>query len=137
MRRVMGWVSRHRQDRGMLWAEVMFASILIAWGFSFLRPSAAFTLSPNYSALAALGPENDWGIALTLYGTIWLAIIGLNMRRPRYIAGIGGGALLAWIGVSIFLSNPESTWAAPTSVLGIFAVYSAVRQVTLWTRTRQ
>lgn len=137
MRRAMDWVSRHRQDRGPVWAEVMFACILLAWGISFLRPSSAFTLSPNYSALAALGTENGWGIALALYGAIWLAVIGLNMRRPRYVLGIGGGALLSWVGVSIFLSNPESTWSAPTTVLGLFSVYSAVRQVTLWTRLRQ
>lgn len=137
MRRVIGGWRKRRTDRGSVWPEAMFACFIGAWGIAFLNPTNAFAASPNYAALATIAPESAWGISLSVIGIAWLAILILGFNHLRIIAGIIGAAILLWMGVSIFLSNPNSTWAGPTSIVGIGAAYSAVRLATLWTQLRQ
>lgn len=137
MRRASEWLNKHKIERGLIWPEVMFACVIIAWGIAFLTPTQAFALSGNYNALAAIAPEEVWGAWLDAIGVAWLVTVVANRHVPRAIAGIIGGGVLLWMALSIYLSNPNSTWAGPTSIIGFFAVYSVVRQVMLWTRLQR
>lgn len=137
MRRVIAGWQKRRTDRGPVWPEVMFACFIAAWGISFLNQIESFALTSNYKALASIADENAWGVFLTTTGVAWLVIVVLGFNHLRMIAGVVGAATLLWMGASIFLSNPNSTWAGPTMVVGIGAVYSSVRLLTLWTQLHQ
>lgn len=135
-RAIEDWKKR-RRDRGSVWPEVMFACFLIAWGLAFLNPFQSFSLVVSYAVLASVASEEAWGVFMAGVGLAWLAIVVLGFNRLRMIAGSVGAAILLWMGLSIFLSNPNSTLAGPTTVIGIGAVYSSVRLLTLWTQLRQ
>lgn len=137
MRRAIADWQKRRTDRGSVWPEVMLACFVAAWGIAFLNPAETFSLTNNYAALAAIASERAWGIFLASIGAAWLSVVILGFNRLRIIAGVVGAAVLLWMGVSIFLSNPNSTWAGPTSIVGAGAAYSAVRLITLWTLLRQ
>lgn len=86
--------------------EVVSALILLVHGALWLAPPETFPLSGNYAVMASIAPENVWGAAFLLFG-----------------------AALLWVGVSFWMSNPQTIvgWVLIIVAAGTFVTRIELR----------
>lgn len=133
---VRGWIRQWGKTfapRSPLWPEYSYACFLIAFGISLLNPSDAFALSANYAVLSRIAGEAAWGQFFATFGVIWFAVVASHNLTLRRGAGILGAFILAWLSLSILLSNPLSTIGLPIGSVALAAAYCAARLVVPWT----
>lgn len=109
-------------------AEVMSALTLWYWGLLLLLPVSTFAASRSYSAMAALGSEEAWGVVMCAAAA--LQSIGVCGQRP--IARVCGAycALAIWgFAAAMFASSNIYTHAP-----GIYAILAAGQAYALLVR---
>lgn len=120
--------------RSPLWPEYSYAAFMVAFGASLLNPTDAFTLSANYAVLARFATEIGWGYFFVTYGAAWFGIVASHNLTLRRGVAIAGAFLLAWLSLSVILSNSASTIGFPFGVVACSAAYCAARLVAPWTQ---
>lgn len=119
--------------RSPLWPEYSYAAFIFAFGISLLGPSDAFALSANYAVLSRIANESAWGQFFVGFGLIWFAVVASHDLNLRRIMAISGAFILAWLSLSIVLSNSVSTVGLPIASVALAAAYCAARLVVPWT----
>jgi len=137
MREAVGeWIrqwGKYAAPRGPLWPEYSYAAFAFAFGLSLLQPTDAFALSTNYAVLSRFATEIGWGYFFVVFGTVWFGIVATHNLTLRRGVAVIGAFLLAWLSLSVILSNPLSTIGLPFGSVALAAAYCAARLVVPWT----
>lgn len=97
--------------------EWFIASVTLAWGAVLLLPSPTFA-GPAWAVLAALLPEEAWGVLIFGLGLTRLGGLFVNGALPRVTPWIrmvaAGVGFLLWVGIcfGFALTGIVSTWIA-------------------------
>lgn len=85
------------------------ALIKIVWGLTFLLSFSFFTTSPSYTAMANIGTEHQWGVALLTIGI--LHIWSIFYTSAYYRITMQTVSIFVWlfIATQLWLANPIGT----------------------------
>ncbi len=99
--------------------EVVLALITLVHGVIWASPIDTFPLSGNYRVMEMIAPEEVWSVAFIVLGLGWCAGILSKRIIPRRLGLVFGGGSLLWMGVSFWLSNPNTIVGWMLLILGI------------------
>lgn len=74
-------------------SEWVFASILFSWGWTLLLPYPTFSL-PSMGGLAAIAPENVWGLTCLIIGGVRISVLAIN---GAWVRSTHGRAVMAFV----------------------------------------
>lgn len=100
--------------------ELMSGVLGVWWGWQLLNPLAVtFDGGRGWTLMAALAPEEFWGLVYVAGGVFQLAALAVASFRLRWLAAFCG--LVSWLLVAgmIGVANPSGTGLVTYSVIAI------------------
>lgn len=104
-------------------SEWMLAGCMLSWGWILLLPYPTFDL-PTFKGMAAIAPEDTWGVACLILGGLRIAVLAINGAWIRSTHGRTVTAFLScfvWCQIDIGLFNS----GAVTPGNGIYLIFLA------------